>query len=155
MPAFGISDVSRKSPMHIQTLLIANRGEVAVRIARAAAELGMRTVAVFSEDDVQSLHVRKVDEAVSLRGKGAAAYLDVEQLLAVARAKNCDAVHPGYGFLSENANFARRCTEEGLRFVGPQADILELSADKANTRTLAERQDVLLLPGTSQPTSLE
>ncbi|HKB99293.1 MAG TPA: carboxyl transferase domain-containing protein [Terriglobales bacterium] len=141
--------------MRIQTLLIANRGEVAVRIARAAAELGIRTVAVFSEDDVQSLHIRKVDEAHPLRRKGAAAYLDVEQLLAVARAANCDAVHPGYGFLSENAHFARRCTEEGLRFVGPQADVLELFGDKVNTRTLAERQDVLVIPGTSQPTSLE
>jgi acetyl/propionyl-CoA carboxylase alpha subunit/acetyl-CoA carboxylase carboxyltransferase component len=141
--------------MRIQTLLIANRGEVAVRIARAAAELGIRTVAVFSEDDVQSLHIRKVDEAHPLRRKGAAAYLDVEQLLAVARAANCDAVHPGYGFLSENAHFARRCKEEGLRFVGPQADVLELFGDKVNTRTLAERQDVLVIPGTSQPTSLE
>lgn len=141
--------------MRIQTLLIANRGEVAVRIARAAAELGIRTVAVFSEDDVQSLHIRKVDEAHPLQRKGAAAYLDVEQLLAVARAANCDAVHPGYGFLSENAHFARRCKEEGLRFVGPQADVLELFGDKVNTRTLAERQDVLVIPGTSQPTSLE
>src|SRR5258708_6391899 len=142
---------SRKSLMRIQAWLIANGGEVAVRIARAAAELGIRTVAVFSEDDVQSLHIRKVDEAHPLRRKGAAAYLDVEQLLAVARAANCDAVHPGYGFLSENAHFARRCTEEGLRFVGPQADVLELFGDKVNTRTLAERQDVLVIPGTSQP----
>ena len=116
--------------MRIQTLLIANRGEVAVRIARAAAELGIRTVAVFSEDDVQSLHIRRVDEAHPLWRKGAAAYLDVEQLLAVARAANCDAVHPGYGFLSENAHFARRCTEEGLRFVGPQADVLSYLATR-------------------------
>ncbi|MFL5658098.1 MAG: carboxyl transferase domain-containing protein [Ktedonobacteraceae bacterium] len=141
--------------MHIQTLLIANRGEVAVRIARAAAELGIRTVAVFSEDDVESLHIRMVDEACPLRGKGAAAYLDVEQLLAVAHTKNCDAVHPGYGFLSENAHFARRCTEEGLTFVGPQADILELFGNKVNARVLAGRQGVPVIPGTSRPTSLE
>src|SRR5947209_1533486 len=106
--------------MRIQTLLIANRGEVAIRIARAAAELGIRTVAVFSEDDIQSLHIRKADEAYPLRGKGAAAYLDVEQLLVIAHSKDCDAVHPGYGFLSESAYFASRCIEEGIKFVGPQ-----------------------------------
>src|SRR5262245_27207474 len=109
--------------MRISTLLIANRGEIAIRIARAAAELGIRTVAVFSEDDAQSLHIRKTDEAHPLRKQGASAYLDIEQLLAIARATNCDAVHPGYGFLSENASFARRCAQEGLRFVGPQADL--------------------------------
>jgi acetyl/propionyl-CoA carboxylase alpha subunit/acetyl-CoA carboxylase carboxyltransferase component len=141
--------------MSIQTLLIANRGEVAVRIARAAAELGMRTVAVFSEDDVQSLHIRKVDEALPLHGKGAAAYLDIEQILAVARAANCDAIHPGYGFLSENARFALRCLKEGITFVGPQADVLMLFGDKVNARALAEGEGVPVIPGTSQPTSLE
>ena len=139
----------------MQTLLIANRGEVAIRVARAAAELGIRTVAVFSEDDIQSLHNRKADEAYPLRGKGAAAYLDVEQLLAIARAKNCDAIHPGYGFLSESAYFARRCTEEGMKFIGPQEDVLELFGNKVNARLLAERQGVPVIPGTSRPTSLE
>src|SRR5258706_5618613 len=141
--------------MHIKTLLIANRGEVAIRVARAAAELGIRTVAIFSEDDIQSLHIRKADEAFPLWGKGAAAYLDVEQLLAIARAKNCDAVHPGYGFLSESAHFARRCTEEGLQFVGPQADVLELFGNKVNARIFSERQGVPVIPGTSRSTSLE
>src|SRR5436309_2950039 len=128
--------------MRIQTLLIANRGEIAVRIARAAAELGIATVTVFSEDDTQSLHIRKVDEAHPLRGKGAAAYLDVEQSLAIAHTTHCDAVHPGYGFLSENAHFARRCTEEGLRFVGPTTDILELFGDKVKARILAQSQGI-------------
>jgi acetyl/propionyl-CoA carboxylase alpha subunit len=141
--------------MHIQTLLIANRGEIAVRIARAAAELGMRTIGVFSEDDALSLHVRKVDEACPLSGKGASAYLDIEQLLTITREKNCEAVHPGYGFLSENAQFARRCEEEGIKFVGPQAEILELFGNKVNARLLAENQGVAVIPGTSQPTSLE
>ena len=141
--------------MQIQTLLIANRGEIAIRIARAAAELGIRTVAVFSEDDAQSLHIRKVDEAHPLRGKGPVAYLDSEQLLTVAHATNCDALHPGYGFLSENAAFARRCAEEGLKFVGPQAEVLDLFGDKVHARRFAIDQDVPVPPGTSQATSRE
>ncbi len=141
--------------MRIQTLLIANRGEIAIRIARAAAELGIRTVAVFSEDDAQSLHIRKVDEARPLRGKGGSAYLDSEQLLTIAREAGCDAIHPGYGFLSENAAFARRCAEEGLKFVGPQAEVLDLFGNKAQARKFAIGQDVPILPGTSQATSLE
>ena len=93
------------------SLLIANRGEIAIRIIRAAAEMGIRTVAVFPEDDAASLHTRKADEARRLNGAGAAAYLDGEQIIALAKAAGCDAIHPGYGFLSENAKFARRCAE--------------------------------------------
>src|SRR6266700_3066657 len=94
--------------MSLARLLVANRGEIAIRIARAAAGLGIPTVGVFSEDDAASLHARHVDAARPLRGRGPRAYLDVEQLLAVARETGCDAVHPGYGFLSEQAGFARR-----------------------------------------------
>ena len=141
--------------MRISSVLIANRGEVAVRIARAAAELGIHTVAVFSEDDAQSLHVRKADEAHPLRGQGAAAYLDVEQLLSIAHATHCVAVHPGYGFLSEQAHFARRCTQAGLVFIGPQAESLEIFGDKARARLLAEQEDIPVIAGTSHPTSLE
>jgi acetyl/propionyl-CoA carboxylase alpha subunit/acetyl-CoA carboxylase carboxyltransferase component len=139
----------------IRRLLIANRGEIAIRIARAAAELGIRSVAVHSEDDARALHVRKVDEARPLRGTGAAAYLDIEQLLTVARQAGCDAVHPGYGFLSENARFARRCAEEGLVFVGPVPEVLELFGDKAKARELAARQGVPVIAGTNGPTGLE
>jgi acetyl/propionyl-CoA carboxylase alpha subunit len=139
----------------MRTLLIANRGEVVVRIARAATELGIRTVGVFSEDDAASLHTRKVDEACPLRGKGARAYQDFEQLLAAARATHCDAVHPGYGFLSENARFAQRCAEQSLTFVGPQAPPLELFGDKVKARALAERRDIPMIAGTSHSTSLE
>lgn len=141
--------------MRIQTLLIANRGEIAVRIARAATELGIRTIGVFSEDDGQSLHIRKVDEARPLHGKGAAAYLDTAQVLSVARETNCDAIHPGYGFLSENAHFARRCAEEGLVFVGPQTEVLEIFGDKARARALAEEHAIPVLPGISRPVSLD
>jgi acetyl/propionyl-CoA carboxylase alpha subunit len=137
------------------SLLVANRGEIAIRIMRAAAELGIRTVAIYSEDDASSLHTRRADEARALRGAGAAAYLDREQILAVAKAAGCDAIHPGYGFLSENAKFAHRCAEEGLSFVGPSPEILKLFGDKVQARMLAERAGVPVLPGTAGPTSLD
>ena len=141
--------------MSIKTLLIANRGEIAIRVARAAAELGIRTVAIYAEDDAASLHIRKTDEARALQGRGGAAYLDIEQILAVARAAQCDAIHPGYGFLSENAIFARRCAEAGIVFVGPQPEVLELFGDKVQARALAERNQVPVVPGTLGATSLE
>ena len=141
--------------MNLTSLLIANRGEIAIRIARAAAELGLRTVAIFSEDDAQSLHTQKMDDALPLQGRGAAAYLDIEQILALAAQAGCNAIHPGYGFLSENAEFARRCTESGMTFVGPQAETLALFGDKGQARSLAERCDVPILPGTAGPTSVD
>jgi pyruvate carboxylase len=136
-------------------LLVANRGEVAIRVMRAAAELGMRTLAVFSEDDARSLHTQKADQAEPLRGTGAAAYLDAEQIVALAKQAGCDAIHPGYGFLSENAAFARHCAEEGITFVGPRAETLDLLGSKGQARALAERCGVPILPGTSGPTSLD
>ena len=136
--------------MGLTSLLIANRGEIAIRVTRAAAELGIRTVAVFSEDDAQSLHTRKADEAHAFRGSGPAAYLDGEQMVAIAKATGCDAIHPGYGFLSENAGFARLCAAaEGITFVGPDPETLELFGDKVQARALAERSGVPVLPGTT------
>src|SRR5580700_1129068 len=115
-------------------LLVANRGEIAVRILRAAAELGLATATVYSEDDAASLHIRRADRALPLRGSGPAAYLDAEQIVAAAREAGCDAVHPGYGFLSEHAGFARRCAEAGLTFVGPRPELLDLLGDKVRAR---------------------
>ncbi len=136
-------------------LLIANRGEIAVRVARAAAELGIHTVAIFSEDDAYSLHTQMADEAHALSVAGVAAYLDIDAILAVAQVTGCDAVHPGYGFLSENATFARRCAEADVTFVGPRVEILELFGNKVRARAAAARAGLPILPGTSEPTSLE
>ena len=98
----------------MKRLLIANRGEIAIRIARSAADLGLATVAVYAEDDALSLHIKQSDQALALRGVGPAPYLDSAQLIAAAQQAGCDAVHPGYGFLSEDAAFARRCADAGL-----------------------------------------
>src|SRR5688572_9303104 len=141
--------------MPLTRLLIANRGEIAIRIARAAAEEGIATVAVFSEDDASALHVTRADESRALGAAGPAAYLDAERLVAVARDAGCDAVHPGYGFLSESAAFARLCVEAGLAFVGPRPDVLELFGDKARARELASMLGLPLLPGTGGPTTID
>jgi acetyl/propionyl-CoA carboxylase alpha subunit/acetyl-CoA carboxylase carboxyltransferase component len=141
--------------MSFHSLLIANRGEVAIRIARAAAELGMRMVAIYSEDDANSLHLRRADQARPLQGVGVAPYLDIEQIIAAAKAGDCDAIHPGYGFLSENAEFARRCADAGLTFVGPLPEILELLGDKVRARELAIQCGVPVLPGISTAANLE
>ncbi|WP_428672305.1 carboxyl transferase domain-containing protein [Reyranella sp.] len=135
----------------IKRLLIANRGEIAIRIAQAASELGIATVGIFSEDDAASLHVKRVDEAVALKGRGASAYLDIAAVVAAAKSTRCDAIHPGYGFLSENAGLARACAESNITFVGPTPEQLELFGDKARARAQAEKSKVPVLPGTDGP----
>jgi acetyl/propionyl-CoA carboxylase alpha subunit/acetyl-CoA carboxylase carboxyltransferase component len=141
--------------MPISRLLIANRGEIAIRIARAAAELGIESVAVHSADDANSLHTRAADAAHALDATGPAAYLDADSLVAAARATGCDAIHPGYGFLSENAAFARLCRDTGLRFVGPRPEVLEQLGDKLHARAVAARCGVPVLAATDGPTSLD
>ncbi|HET7737033.1 MAG TPA: biotin carboxylase N-terminal domain-containing protein, partial [Tepidiformaceae bacterium] len=141
--------------MGLQRLLVANRGEIAIRIARAASELGITTVAVYAEDDVNALHVRRADEAVALAGSGARAYLDIEQVVGAALAAGCDSIHPGYGFLSENAGLARRCAEAGLTFVGPSPEVLDLFGDKAAARALALRVGVPVLGGSEGEVTAE
>ncbi|MGV7217498.1 carboxyl transferase domain-containing protein [Bradyrhizobium sp. UFLA05-112] len=140
--------------MSFRKLLIANRGEIAIRIARAAADAGIATVAIFPADDALSLHVRVVDEAVEVPGRGARAYLDIESVVKAAKGAGCDAVHPGYGFLSENADFAKACAAEGIAFVGPKVIALELFGDKVAARQLAKRCGVPIIAGTSGPSSL-
>lgn len=141
--------------MALKKLLIANRGEIAVRIARAAAELGIASVAVHARDDDASLHTRMADECVALDADGPGAYLDARGLVEAACAAGCDAIHPGYGFLSESADFARRVREAGLLFVGPRTEQLELLGDKARSRSLARECGIPLLNGTTGPTSIE
>ncbi len=133
--------------MSFNALLIANRGEIAIRIARAAADMGLKTVAVCSEDDTSNLHTRVADEVFQLEGKGARAYLDGEAVIAAAKATGCDAIHPGYGFLSEQATFAQQCAEEGITFVGPSVELLGLFGDKARARIAAIEADVPVLKG--------
>lgn len=136
-------------------LLIANRGEIAIRIARTAADLGIETVAIYSEDDSASAHLTHANQRIPLAGQGAAAYLDMEQILVLAQQHQCDCVHPGYGFLSENAEFARRCQQTGLVFIGPSAEIIERLGDKVHARQLAEQCGIGINPGTSDTTSLQ
>jgi acetyl/propionyl-CoA carboxylase alpha subunit/acetyl-CoA carboxylase carboxyltransferase component len=136
-------------------LLIANRGEIAVRIARTAADLGIETVAIYSEDDAASGHLRYADITHRLSGLGAPAYLDIEQAISIAQKYHCDAVHPGYGFLSENSVFASRCREQGLVFVGPLAETIALLGDKTRARELASTCGVAVNAGTSGVATLE
>src|SRR5690606_18693850 len=136
-------------------VLIANRGEIAVRIARALAELGVESVAIYASDDSDSLHVKAADRALALPGRGVAAYLNINSIIAAGKEAGCVAVHPGYGFLSESAEFARACEAEGLSFVGPTPDMLEKLGDKAAARALALKLGVPLLSGTNKATSLD
>jgi acetyl/propionyl-CoA carboxylase alpha subunit/acetyl-CoA carboxylase carboxyltransferase component len=139
----------------LKKLLIANRGEISIRIARTAQEMGVAAVAIFAEDDAQSLHARLADAALPLKGVGAAAYLDIAQIVDLAKTSGCDAVHPGYGFLSENPAFARALEAAGVVFVGPAPETLALFGDKAAALELAERLGVPTLAGTRGDTGLD
>ena len=141
--------------MTLSAVLIANRGEIAVRIARAAADLGLRSGVVYSEDDAACLHTRMADEAHALCGSGAAAYLDIGQLVKIARDGGYDSVHPGYGFLSERAEFAEACAEAGLCFIGPDPKHLRLFGDKAEARKAARAAGVPVPEGIDRAVSLE
>ena len=136
----------------IRTLLIANRGEIAVRLIRGARDLGIRTVAVYSEADVTARHVR-LSDAAQLIGppEPAASYLSIDAILNAARESGADAIHPGYGFLSENADFARACRDAGITFVGPSPEAIELMGDKIESRRTMQKAGVPIIPGAIDP----
>lgn len=138
---------------NIKKLLVANRGEIAIRIFRAATELNIKTVAIYSNEDKNALHRYKADESY-LVGKDlgpAESYLNIERIIDVAKRAGVDAIHPGYGFLSENKQFAQRCDEEGIKFIGPHIEHLDMFGDKVKARTTAINANLPVIPGTDGP----
>ncbi len=136
-------------------LLIANRGEIAIRITNAAYDLEMETVTIYSADDKTALHTKKSDESYPLKGNGAVAYLDIPQIIKIAEKSGCNYLHPGYGFLSENAQLAKACSEAGIIFVGPNSKTLKLFGNKTKARAFAKKVGIPLIPGTNEATSLK
>src|ERR1043165_4039478 len=131
-------------------ILIANRGEIAVRVIRACRELGIRSVAVYSDVDRAALHVRMADEAVHIGpAPSSQSYLLIDRIIEAARKHGADAIHPGYGFLSENADFAQACVDAGLIFVGPSAETIRALGDKISAKNLIEKAGVPTVPGYS------
>jgi len=131
----------------IKKILIANRGEIAVRIVRACAEMGIKSVAVFAEPDRYSLHIKKADEAYSLGPDTVAGYLNAHRLVNLAKATGCDALHPGYGFLSENPELAEICARREVRFIGPSADVIRKMGDKTLARQAMKAAGIPVTPG--------
>ncbi len=146
----GRGNSKRRSIRPFRRVMAANRGEIAIRVFRACTELGITTVAIYSEEDAFSLHRNKADEAYLIgKDKGPVeAYLDIEGIIRLARDKRVDAIHPGYGFVSENADFARACIEAGIAFIGPDPDTIALMGDKAEARRLAKSLGIPIVPGT-------
>src|SRR5438270_656961 len=132
-------------------ILIANRGEISVRVIRACHEMGIAAVAVYSEVDRAALHVRQADEAYPIGARAASeSYLNIQKILEVAARSGADAIHPGYGFLSENAKFAEACADAGIKFIGPTATAMNAMGSKTRARQAMERAGVPMVPGTSR-----
>ena len=137
-------------------ILIANRGEIAIRIIRACNEMGIKTVAVYSNADKHSLHVKFADEAICIgEGPAVESYLNIPRIIAAGEITNADAIHPGYGFLAENAKFSKICKENGFTFIGPDAEIIDLMGDKVNARNAAKDAGVPIIPGSNTLSSSE
>ena len=136
----------------IKKILVANRGEIAIRVMRSCREMEITSIAIFSEADRTAKHVLYADEAYCV-GPAASkeSYLNIEKIIEVAKANHADAIHPGYGFLSENAAFARRCQEEGIIFIGPSAETMEAMGDKISARKHMIAAGVPVVPGTEEP----
>src|ERR1700730_15913290 len=140
-------------PGVIKKLLVANRSEIAIRVFRSAHELGIRTVAIYAHEDRFALHRFKADEAyrVGSAGEPLRAYLDIEGIVTLAKRHEVDAIHPGYGFLSENPRFAQACLDAGIIFVGPRVEVLERLGDKLAARKIAQEAKVPVLSGSDEP----
>ena len=137
-------------------ILIANRGEIAIRIIRACNEMGIKTVAVYSKADAHSLHIKFADEAVCIgNGPAVESYLNIPRIIAASEITNSDAIHPGYGFLAENAKFSQICKDNGFTFIGPDSEIIDLMGDKVNARKAANDAGVPIIPGSSTLSSVE
>ena len=140
----------------IKKVLVANRGEIAIRIMRSCREMGLETVAVFSDADRTAMHVRYANEAYNIGpAPSSESYLNMERIIATAKSSGADAIHPGYGFLSENSKFARRCREEGLRFIGPSPESIEMMGDKISARKKMIAAGVPVVPGTTEKVTSE
>ena len=139
-----------------EKILIANRGEIAIRIIRACNEMGIKTVAVYSKADKNSLHVKFADEAICIgEGPAVESYLNIPRIIAAGEITNADAIHPGYGFLAENAKFSKICKENGFTFIGPDSEIIDLMGDKVNARNAAKDAGVPIIPGSNTLSSVE
>ena len=138
----------------MKKVLIANRGEIAIRIARTCNDLGLKTVGIYSEDDVNSLHLSKVDEAYKIDEKGAQAYLDIKEIIRIAKESKADAIHPGYGFLSENSLFASAAKRAKIKFIGPNERTLKVFGDKTSAKELASSLNIPVIAGTHEKTSI-
>ena len=140
----------------IKKVLVANRGEIAIRIMRSCREMGIETVAVFSDADRTAMHVRYANEAYNIGpAPSSESYLNIDKIIATAKLSGADAIHPGYGFLSENSKFARRCLAEGLRFIGPSAESIEMMGDKISARKKMIAAGVPVVPGTTEKVTSE
>jgi len=136
----------------IQKILIANRGEIALRIVRACRELGIKTLAVYSEADMQSLHVQLADEAICIGGpRSSDSYLRADRILSAAEVADVDAIHPGYGFLSENAKFAEQCESCNIKFIGPKSQSIKMMGDKSIAKETVRKAGVITVPGSDGP----
>lgn len=138
---------------NFKKILVANRGEIAIRALRAATELGIRTIAIFTYEDRYSLHRYKADEAYQIGSNEdpLKPYLDINEIIAIAKKQKADAIHPGYGFLSENVTFARRCREEGIKFIGPSPEVMEQLGDKMAAKKVARACGVPVIEDNLEP----